>query len=331
MDISLITSLYRAEAHLAAYSRRLLAVAAEVKQSAGLALEVIVVANDVTPRERAQIEQLTAQAEAAGTLHVVPLYVPRETIYATWNRGIEAASGRCVGFWNADDVRSAAALAEGTRLIAKGCALVEFPFDVIQARQLFGRVPIRQRRTHPPQYQPQNLTLKTRLSPFFMFARALIETAGTFDANFRIAGDFEWCARPAVRAARVCYGTHAGGTFFLHGANLSGSHNPREAVEDAIVLLRHNLWEHLRPVDPELLRESWDQWGSGGIELPADLADRLWGEHAAERWEQWLQRRRRARRSEQLRAIPRWLIDRTRTRPFLARLGIVKPNAQRHS
>ena len=128
MHISIITSLFRSEKNLRSYIKHLLRAAKEVSD-AGLSLEVMVVANDASRAERDLIEALVA----AGTdqLVVKPLYVARETIYASWNRAIEASSGLCLTPWNVDDIRTGAALIEGYHLIADGCQLVDFPFHFV--------------------------------------------------------------------------------------------------------------------------------------------------------------------------------------------------------
>jgi hypothetical protein len=158
-----------------------------------------------------------------------------------------------------------------------------------------------------------------------MFSRAIYDAVGPFDPHFRIAGDFDWCARPAARAADFCRGEALGGTFFLHGDNLSGSHDPLEDVEDDIVMLRQGMWDQLVPADPDLLRAAWTEWGDlGEIDVPQAIQDRLWGEGARKRWVRWQRSRRRKATMRRVRAVPRWIIDHTGLRPLLARLGIVR-------
>ena len=311
MDLSLITSLYRSEAHLPHYMTRVRAVAAQVAGT-GLVLQVVVVANDPTPAERAILDKFSAQLANA---QVVRLEVPREPVYASWNRGIAASAGRCLAIWNVDDVRNAPALLEGVRRIEAGCDLVEFPFAVVQGRQTT---------QHPPQYQPEALGRKTRLGPFFVCSRELYNRAGPFDARFRISGDFEWCARPAVREARVCHGEAVAGSFFLHSGNLSGSHNSREDIEDAIVMLRHGLYHDLRPVDARWLRTVWLRWGEDDTALPPEIAAQMWGPDAMANWQRWQRQQARIRLERLLRAGPRWIIARAGLRPLLARWGVVK-------
>jgi GT2 family glycosyltransferase len=322
-DISLITSLFRSESHLESYSQYVLDSAARLK-NAGLSLEVILVANEASELERDRIGQLAASAEASQTAAVLPLYVERETIYASWNRGVRAASGRCIGFWNMDDVREAGALIEGHRLIQEGCALVDFPLIQVTRRKW-----LPDRCVHfPAPYNPNLITPKMGVGPFFLFARSLYEQAGPFDEHFRICGDFEWSARQVVRTSCFCAGSSLGGRFVIHGANLSSTHNPLEWVEFNIILMRHDQWQTLRPVDPELMRATWVEWGCKGISAPDKIQDWLWGSGAAERWRCWQHTQRQMQRSRVIRALLRWIIDHTGLRSALARLGIVKPARQ---
>jgi hypothetical protein len=323
LDISLITSLYRADAHLETYGQQVLAVAAQVHE-AGLSLEVVIVANEASETERRLIEALAVQAEAAGTVRILPLHIPRETLYASWNRGVQASSGAIIGFWNVDDGRTSEALIEGQRLIAEGCELVDFPIDHRLKRHGFGLFSTWQRTRFPAMYDPEVLGWRKRLGPFFLFSRDLYERAGSFDEDFRISGDFEWGERETTRTARFCAGSHVGGTFIIHGDNLSGGHSHLQTVEDNIVFLRHGAWEMIRPAEPELMRSVWEQWGHQGITLPEAVEHQLLGAEAIPNWEGWLQRRQRHDRSETLRALPRFVIDQAGLRPLLARLGIVK-------
>ncbi len=322
-DISLITSLFRSEAYLRTYAQHVLRVAARVK-AAGLVLEVIPVLNDASEQERTWINELVHAAEKAQSAVIRPLYTARETPYASWNRGLQAAEGRCLGVWNVDDVREADALIEGYRLISEGCMLVDFPFIFVR-QKVWGRIGLEQCISHPVQYDPTVLTRKQRLGPFFLFARDLYQHAGPFDAHFRISGDFEWGSREVVSAACFCPGTCTAGRFILHGNNLSGTSNPLEDVEDNVVFLRRGAYEELRPVDPELMRNCWE--GGQNAQLPTEIEEHLWGPQAGENWQRWLAARRKLRRSERWRTLPRRVIDWTHLRHLLARLGIVQPQA----
>jgi hypothetical protein len=327
MDISLVTSLYRSQTFLEAYSQHVLDIAACLDK-AGLALEMVLVANDPSEQERQQILYLKERLEHAQTAGFVLLEVPRETVYASWNRGVRASSGRCIGFWNIDDVRTAGALIEGHRLISDGCALVYFPYVVQMSYRVLGLFKVTRSTLYKAlPYDREVFTRAMRGGSFWLFARELYDQVGAFDEHFKIAGDFEWCAR-AAEITDFCPATQLAGRFTLHGANLSDTGSPLQVVEDNIVHLRHGAWARLTPADPVLMRQCWEAWGNPGTALPEEVQDKLWGPGAFDRWQVWLRqeraRRRRKRVSRLLRRVPRFVINHTGARSLLARLGLVK-------
>ncbi|MBN2304805.1 MAG: hypothetical protein JXQ72_10030 [Anaerolineae bacterium] len=329
-DISLITSLYRADAYLEAYSRHVLDVAAEL-QTAGLNLEMVLVANEPSDRERALIRQLTADLDAIPAARAVVLDVPRESVYASWNRGVKTSVGRVVGFWNVDDIRTADALIEGHRMImdgTNGCAAVYFPYRVRRQNRMLDLFTIQHYTRYPaPPFDRDAFTRKMHGASFWLMGRDLYKRVGPFDAGFHISGDFEWCAR-AAQVANFCPGTENAGVFVLHGGNLSDSGDPRQGVEENVIHLRRGAWDRIEPAQPDLMRDCWLTWGRQESDPPPEIQDQLWGPGADERWQTWQRdqrtRQRRKRVERLLRAGPRFVIDRVGLRPWLARLGLVK-------
>ena len=324
IDISIYTSVYRGEAHLPQYTQAVLNVGRTLKE-AGVGLEIVIISNDATDTERQLIEQLVTQAQ--DIMLVTPLFVGRETLYASWNRGIKAASGDYFGSWNIDDIRTAEGLLDGLQRFRDGCDLVEFATAIVRHTSMGQRTQVR-----APYYKPQMIHRKARLSPFFMFSKSLYEHAGDFDPNFRIAGDFEWGSREIVRNSNVCHSDTVAGEFHIHGGNLSGSGdqlvNIRETLEDNMTLMRYQVWdiEQIRPLpDHQAIKTAWDEWGNpGDVKVPHEIANKLWGEQAESYWQQWKTEYVKRQRGYQLRRIPRAVIDATGLRPILARFGIVK-------
>ncbi len=279
-DISLITSLYRSDTHLPTYIKYVKAIS-EILQVHALSLEIVVVVNDATSTETRLLHDLLALE----TLQVQVLSVPRETLYASWNRGINAASGAILGVWNVDDRRTADGLLNGYALFQADSALqlIDFPFLL---RYEDGDTIYQQ-----PQFKPKNYSPKTVAAPFFLFRRTLYEANGPFNEHFRITGDFEWCKRDLVRRARYAFSDVTGGTFVVHGGNLSTGTHPLEWVEINTVLVWHGAYAQMRPVDPDLMRESWQAWGHIGGSVPDHIARWLWGEGARERYEAYIRER----------------------------------------
>lgn len=312
-DVSLISSFYRATAHLPVFFQRARQVAREVAAS-GVSLEFVIVANDAQPDERALIEVF-----AADTPNVRVLHVDRESLYASWNRGIEAAAGQVIGFWNADDARTAAAILDGVSRIRGGCEIVYFAYEIHNPPN-----PVRVFAARPSDATGHRRRMEA--GPFFLFRRDVFERVGNFDARFRVIGDWEWIVR-ALGQVKFCHSPVNAGAFYIHGGNLSNTGNERELAELAVVRLLHGMTEDLTPVPPQAMRDVWQAWAHEHVLTP-DIEARLWGEGAQVRWERWQseapKRRQAAVRRERLTAAPKWLIDNLGLRPLLARLGLVK-------
>ena len=302
MDISLITSLYRSESHLPTYLQRIIEFSQQVQQT-GVKLEFILIANDASDTEKSLIQQLVNDCPVA----VRPFYVPLESVYASWNRGVNVAAAPHFGFWNVDDKRHTAALIAGVQNLNQGKTLVDFPFEIIYTSKGLFNQTIHQQ--IPVYFNHQTLSPKTVLGTFFIASKTLFEAIGGFDENFRVAGDLEWTGR-AMQAAQFAALPQIGGEFIVHGGNLSNTGSPREAVEVNIVFMRRQQWEHIRPANPTLMREEWEAWGDTGINLPQAVQDLLWGDDAYNRWQRYLREK----------GQPEWL---RRIRVALARRGIL--------
>jgi hypothetical protein len=283
-DISLITSLYRSDAHLPQYIQHVRAVAAAL-QEANIMLEVVVVVNDATSTEKTLLQSL----QTVEPVSTQVLYVPRETLYASWNRGIDAAQGDILGVWNVDDIRTAEGLIDGYRRLQDDTTLQLVDLAFIIETRSDGQV-IKQE-PRPVQFDPHRTDPKSVATPFFLFRRVLYEQAGSFNENFCIVGDYEWCKRETVRQTIYEHSDVISGKFVIHGENLSNGNNPLEWVEINTVLIWHGAYEHLRPVDPDLMSEIWHTWGHTGGTMPDDIAEWLWGDGARERYEAYTRER----------------------------------------
>jgi hypothetical protein len=319
-DVSLITSTYRAEAYLHAYRNNVRQLAHEFAQ-AGKTLELVIVANDPTPNEDTYLTEL--ESERWDGLTVQVQRVPRESVYASWNRGVEVATSELISFWGVDDTRDAAAILEGIRVLATGADVVHFPYKVITTVKwgIFtgkNHVVVAAQETDIDRFSRKML-----LGPFFMTTRTFYQRIGAIDPHFKVSGDFEWAQR-AIRGGVVIPNQTLGGSFHVHGGNLSATTNPLKTVEENIIYLRFGYPQYLKPSDPALMKQAWETWGSQGRELPSETAAWLWGEGAKERQVEWMKEWARRQRSENLRQVPRAIVNRLGLRPLLTRLGILK-------
>lgn len=291
MPIAVISSLYRCERHLPTFTAAVFGFARRVSES-GVSAHYLPIVNDATRREREQIEQLASEINAHYYGRMTPLYVARETLYASWNRGLAATQAPCFTFWNADDFRNAEALREGYSALQSGATLVDFAYTrraQVKRFSLFSQ----DRRIHVPcMFDGERLTRRSGIGPFFMASRSLYAQVGPFDPNFQVAGDTEWASR-AAPGAKFCQGKANGGDFIVHGDNLSNTGGDREDIEVNIIFMRLGAWKQLRPANPTAMRAAWESWGNPGqVAIPPAEADFLWGAAAESRWRRYQSERR---------------------------------------
>jgi hypothetical protein len=67
---------------------------------------------------------------------------------------------------------------------------------------------------------------------------------GPFDSQFRIAGDFDWCAR-AAESLEFRLASEIGGTYVRHSRTLSGGSGFRQVAENNVVYVRSGAYDKL--------------------------------------------------------------------------------------
>lgn len=275
-DVSLITSLYKSEKFLADYIEYAKKLAHDIK-NAGLELEFVIIPNDASDEERRLLTELDSALVDENIATVQIHHVGRESLYASWNRGLSFAKSDFFAFWNVDDLRTAEGLIEGHRLLSNGADMVDFAMKIQKQNKL---------EHFPVPYRADNLSPAKGVGPFFMFNRQLYENAGAFIPEFRITGDFEWSKRKAVFESNTVSSDVVAGTFVLHGDNLSGG-TSTEWIEFNIALLIHDAPQRMRPVDPKIMRQYWDTWGHQYASISEQSAEWLWGDLAQARYERY--------------------------------------------
>lgn len=276
-DVSLITSLYQSEKFLPRYVAHVQELVRAMTVD-GIKLEVVIIANAASDDERHILTTLENTLSPVSGAAIQVHYVPRETLYASWNRGVTLARSDILGFLNVDDTRTPQGIREGYAYLSDTGDLVDFAFSIKSSAGI--------KQLHA-EYDPAQFSPKTGVSPFFMVHRRLINRAGAFNEHFRITGDFEFSKREAVRHASSRVSTINAGMFVLHGDNLSGGTNPLEAVEFNLALALHEQYHLMRPVDPELLQTILDKWGEAAPQMPQNVIRQLLGPGAMDRYRRY--------------------------------------------
>lgn len=245
--LTIFSSLYKSEEYLDTYSQALLDCAAKLIAQ-GVKMEVVAVANEPSDVEKDKLNALSI--ENTWFRYVA---VPRETIYASWNRAIDLAKGEIVTSWNADDIRYPEAIIDGLKYFENGHDLVYFPFVYKRYLKLGGfSLLVKRRIVQPDEFQINEFTRSMQCGPFFMFSKEFYKKVGPFDEQFKIVGDFDWCVR-AAKIGKLVKSHVVAGVFFNKGVSLSGSRDVMHLVERNVVCLRHGINDKLTKVDSGLM------------------------------------------------------------------------------
>lgn len=231
--ISIITSLYNSDRHLDNYVKALKDFSKNLKAKNDF--EILVIANDPSPKEKSLREIFSDSSWFSFST------VKRESLYASWNRGIEMAKNEIVGFWNVDDVRYPKAIVDGIRLIKEGAELVYFPFIIKWHINFLGfSFVVHKRIIHPPKFNREEFTRFMHCGPFFIFTKSFYRKVGPFDEQFKIAGDFDWCIR-AAKISEFKLSGEIAGEFSVSREALSSRKNPLGEAENNIIYKRYNI------------------------------------------------------------------------------------------
>jgi glycosyltransferase involved in cell wall biosynthesis len=226
--ISVILSLYRAERFMRRYFESML------EQSALDSVELSIVHNDPTEGERALID------EFATRIRMIRCEVPRESLYASWNRAIAQSSGEYLVCWNVDDLRTKNSLAFMANTLDKD-SLVGWTYGDFVISKVFGEtqgVLIKS-----PEWSRELGTRGAIGGPFFMWRRNLIPLMGWFDEQFRSGGDFDYTVRLSLASKAVRTPATLG--YFLDERSGLSTLGELQAIERTAIQLRYGIYETL--------------------------------------------------------------------------------------
>jgi len=232
--LTIITSTYKSEKYIKKYVAHLMTAGNFLQDK--IDFEVIIIANDLSEKEKKAFEICSNKK------WFKLLSVPRESLYASWNRGVDAARGTVVGFWNADDIRYPEALLDGVKLIEGGADLVYFPFIIKWYLNFFNiGILVKKKKILPDFYDRNKFTSGMHCGPFFLFSKEFYKQVGPFDEQFKIVGDFDWCVRAAKISDNFVLSKVNAGEFRVDGGGLSAGGKYRFKVENSVVFERHSI------------------------------------------------------------------------------------------
>ena len=230
--ISVLTSMYRCSKYMEGFFDHANAIANKDE------VEILLLLNDPQPEEEEIIRR-----RIAGQPHYRYIPVPeRESLYATWNRGIRLAKGKYIANWNIDDIRFPDSLEKQAKILDENPEIM-LAYGDYYLSHCYGEEPFRL--YHELVYEGNEIeaTVSHIVGCFLMWRKDIHEEIGFFDEQFKLVGDYEFQIRCALRyplkKAKAPLGVFFVGE--VGGSRLSNQ-SERQGAERTCVERRYGIW-----------------------------------------------------------------------------------------
>ena len=231
--ISVLTSLYNCESFLQGYFKEL------NKMEGKEQIEVLLLHN------APQAKELAVIAENLPTFDFVRhIIIPeRETLYRTWNRGIQLSEGEYITVWNVDDVRFPDSIIRQAEALDKnpGAAIAYGDIWVSRDYGVCGTA-----KTNSPVYNERTrkrFLSEYHISCFQMWRKSIHSVVGYYDEQFKCIADFDFQIRTALHFPFVKIDELLG--IYLEDQPHKLSYNGLQPLERNIICLRYADYRHL--------------------------------------------------------------------------------------
>lgn len=229
--ISVITSLFRCQQYLDGY---FCAVDKIINKDE---CEFLLLFNDPTSEEECLVQKYIE-----GKPYFKYFKIARETLYATWNRGIKLAQGEYIANWNVDDCRKPDSLQRQAEALDRHFECAIAYGDTISVPNFGDKTG---RRNVEKTFNPQNKPLFKHsffMSCFPMWRKSIHERVGYFDEQFKLVGDFEFQVRVAYFYDFVKVNGNLG--YFLSGGGGTrlSQQIATHTIEDNLVYMRYGAY-----------------------------------------------------------------------------------------
>jgi GT2 family glycosyltransferase len=249
--ISIITAIYKSERYLAGYLREARKFADFLMQKS-FSFEIIIVPTNPSQKEQDLLQ--TVVNESWCVIHPFS----RLGIFGAWNEGFGLAKGEVLGPWNVDDIRFPEAVIEAHTFAQAGAEIIYFPFLLKRFLNLGPlALPVLTRKVEGEvlEFEKRKFQINMICGPHFMFTKKAFEKVGPFDEQFKIAGDFDWCARAAAKGLKFVCGKNYSGIFRVDGYGISTGRNRRLQAENNIIFTRQKAFEKVKSGLEDLVKD----------------------------------------------------------------------------
>lgn len=227
--VTILLSTYRSERYLERYFQSI------CEQTYLAKIELSIVMNDCSLEEREVVKKFKS------SIKMIVTEVPRESLYASWNKAIAQSSGYLLVCWNCDDLRVPDSIERMVRALECDPS-IGWVYGDFQMVKKFGEtkgVMISQ-----PDWNFKVATSCAIGGPFFMWRRSLIPIVGYFDEQFFSGADFDYTIRLSLASngKRI---TGSLGYFTNEGSGLSTNSSYIQEIERTTIQLRYGIYETL--------------------------------------------------------------------------------------
>jgi GT2 family glycosyltransferase len=231
--ISVITSLYNSNEYIKNYIKSVEGFSIYLTKN-NINHEFIIISNSPNEEERFKLKEIEENTDIKSRI----IICERESLYATWNRGVREAQYLNITFWNVDDIRFPNAIIDGLNKLKENVDIVYFPFIykryiTILRLKILAKIKI----FKTIEFDKNLFSRGMRVGPFFMVKKDVFNKVGYFDENFKIAGDFDWIVRAAKADMIFKKSDILGGIFTNDGNTLSGSKDQLQQEENKRILI----------------------------------------------------------------------------------------------
>ena len=245
--ISVLTSLYNCENFLQGYFNALAKIEGKDR------IEVILLHNAPKERELAIIDENLPSLDFVRHI-IIP---EQETLYRTWNRGIQLSEGEYITVWNVDDVRFPCSIIQQAEALDRNSEAAIAYGDIWVSRQ-YGVCGTK--KTNSPVYKRD--THKKFLSGYYiscfqMWRKSIHEIIGYYDEQFKCVADFDFQIRTVSRFPLIKVDEPLG--IYLEDQPHKLSANGIQEVENNIIYLRYGVYEKVNPFSISLSRKELRQ------------------------------------------------------------------------
>lgn len=236
IETSILTSLYRCEEYLEHFFESILCFENLTE------IEFVLIHNDPTDNEQEIVTTFLRNNPTINSQYVV---VPRESIYASWNRGIIVSKGDFITIWNVDDIRIPNALKLQIHVLQ-----INKDIDMVYGNRYtitrFGDKNKKLEITRDINQSCWNNFFQD--GAFLMWRKTVHETIGYFDEQFKIGGDAEFWQR--LTESRKVFKIEVPIGIYVREKGKGISKRSKDGYYEAIVLgLRYGFYPRM-VIDP---------------------------------------------------------------------------------